>query len=633
MLSVEGPWARVGRAARPYLRERRRDLLRLAGWSLVESAQTFASGYALARALDAGFLAGHTGTGLAWLGGAALAALPAGPAQSGVFRGLAALVEPLRDGLVRRAVAGALGAALRGELPERARTAAVSRVTHQSEIARDGWAGLVLSLRSFVFTTAGALAGLAALAPPLLLVLLPPLLLGLVLFLLTLVPTASRQRALLGADEEYAALAGHAASGLRDLAATGGSALVAVHAARVAARQADAARSLARWSAVRVLALALAGRVPPLLLFVAAPWLLRRGLTPGELVGALAYLSQALLPALQSLMTALGTAGGRLLVVLDRFAVPPPPLPAPPRRPTARTPAPRGPLLALRGVSYAYGPGARPVLDRLDLVLDPGERLAVIGPSGAGKSTLAALLAGVRAPTDGQVLWHGRPPGDADPGLFRTLAPQQAYLPAGTLREAVAYLRADADEAALAAAARAIGLEAVLAAVGGWDAPVRPDRLSPAERQLVALARAWLSPAPLLVLDEATSHLDPHAELRAERALAARPATTLVLVAHRPATAARATRVLLLDGARTDCGTPGELAARSALFRELTGAFAPPASQPAGLLGQPDGVQPVARAGLADRGREVVADGAGREVQTPRYPGHRLALGGESEDA
>ncbi|SCF47612.1 ATP-binding cassette, subfamily C, partial [Streptomyces sp. LcepLS] len=150
---------------------------------------------------------------------------------------------------------------------------------------------------------------------------------------------------------------------------------------------------------------------------------------------------------------------------------------------------------------------------------------------------------------------------------------------------------------------------------------------------LVALARAWLSPAPLLVLDEATSHLDPHAELRAERALAARPATTLVLVAHRPATAARATRVLLLDGARTDCGTPGELAARSALFRELTGAFAPPASQPAGLLGQPDGVQPVARAGLADRGREVVADGAGREVQAPRYPGHRLALGGESEDA
>ncbi len=633
MLRPHGPWARVGRAARPYLRERRRDLARLAGWSLVESVQTFAGGYALARALDAGFLAGRTGTGLAWLGLAALAALPAGPAQSGVFRGLAALVEPLRDGLVRRAVAGALGAALRGELPERARTAAVSRVTHQSEIARDGWAGLVLSLRSFVFTTAGALAGLAALAPPLLLVLLPPLLLGLALFLATLGPTAARQRALLAADEEYAALAGHAASGLRDLAATGGSALVAAHAARVAAAEADAARALARWSAVRVLALALAGRVPPLLLLVAAPWLLRRGLTPGELVGALAYLSQALLPALQSLMTALGTAGGRLLVVLDRFAVPPAPLPAPPE-PAAAPPRVRpGPLLELRGVSYAYGAGARPVLDGLDLVLDPGERLAVIGPSGAGKSTFAALVAGVRAPTSGQVLWHGRPPGDTDPALFRTLAPQQAYLPAGTLREAVTYLSPHADDTALAAAARAAGLEAVVRAVGGWDAPVPPGRLSPGERQRVALARAWLSPAPLLVLDEATSHLDPQAELRVERALSARPGTTLVLVAHRPATAARATRVLLLDGARTDCGTPGELAARSALFRELTGAFTPAVSQPAGLLGEPDGVQPVARAGLADGRREVVADRSGGEVQVPGDRGHRLALGGEPEDA
>lgn len=163
---------RVGREARPFLRARTGVVLRLAGWSLLEFAQTFFGGFGVARALDDGFLAGRPTTGLLWLAVAAVAVLPSVPAARGVFGRLADLVEPLRDGLVRRAVSRALSGALdrSGDVSTRS----LSQVTHQSEIARDGWAGLVLTLRSFVFTVAGAVTGLLALSPALLLIVLPP---------------------------------------------------------------------------------------------------------------------------------------------------------------------------------------------------------------------------------------------------------------------------------------------------------------------------------------------------------------------------------------------------------------------------------------------------------------------------
>ncbi|MFE3651431.1 hypothetical protein ACFXO2_27070, partial [Streptomyces sp. NPDC059152] len=92
-----------------FLRARPRALLVMAGWSVLESGHTFLSGYAVAHALDAGFLAGRTGTGLAWLAVAAVAVVLGGTAGRGVFRGLAELVEPLRDRLVHGVVTAALG--------------------------------------------------------------------------------------------------------------------------------------------------------------------------------------------------------------------------------------------------------------------------------------------------------------------------------------------------------------------------------------------------------------------------------------------------------------------------------------------------------------------------------------------
>ncbi|MER7761422.1 ABC transporter ATP-binding protein [Streptomyces sp. NPDC097619] len=591
--------------ARRFLRGRGRTLARLGGWSLLESAQAFLGGYGVARALDDGFLAGRTGTGLLWLGLAAAAALLGGAALRGVFGALADLVEPLRDGLVRRAVNRALDAAVAD--PARVDARAVSRVTQQCEMARDSFAGLVLTARSFLFTAAGALLGLAALAPLLLAVVLPPLLLGLGLFMATLAPMARVQRAFLDADEELSAGTATVAAGLRDIAACGGRERAGADVLAAVAAAERHSRTLARWASVRTLALGLAGRSPVAALLAATPWLLDSGLTAGTLVGALTYLMQSLLPALHQLMTALGAAGTRLLVVLERFCAPGPalpggatPEPVPTTGPTAGHPvvghpttgqpaavtattgraAVEVPAAELRAVRFAYGPRARPVLEGLDLGIRSGEHLAVVGPSGAGKSTLAALLAGVLAPGAGSVLVAGTParrPGRGGPGGTgygpdprRTLLPQQAYVFTGTVRENLLHFHPEAGDAEVERSVEALGAGGLVARLGGPDAPLEPARLSQGERQLLALTAAHLSPAPLLLLDEATCHLDPDTEARAERALAARPGT-LVVVAHRISSAARADRVLVLDGTTAVCGTHEELPARSPLYRELVG--------------------------------------------------------------
>ncbi|MFI6581273.1 ATP-binding cassette domain-containing protein [Embleya sp. NPDC050493] len=567
---MSGGRSRVPALARRFLARRRTALLRLAGWSLLESAQTFLGGYGVAMALDHGFLAGHAGIGLAWLAVAAVAIVLGGAATGGIFRGLADLVEPLRDGLVRRVATGALVEAI--EAPARAAdSAVVSRLTNQCEIARDSFAGLVLVARSFVFTALGALIGLAALAPELLVVVVPPLVLGLALFLATLAPMASRQRAFLDADEALSTRLGTVATGLRDVLAGGARDSVAAHTHALIDAEARAARSLARWAGARAIALAVAGQLPVLLLLVTAPWLLDRGLTAGALLGALTYLTQALLPALHTLMHALGAAGTRLLVVLDRLTSGPAAGPAAARHVAGTTGGP--PRVRMHRVTFAYGPNAEPVLRDLDLIVEPGEHLVVVGPSGIGKSTLAAVVAGVLAPDGGEVHVDGRPvrPVGGDPSRLRVLIPQQAYVFTGSVRENLLYLCPDgATTSALTASADAVGLLPLIDRLGGLDAPVDPASLSQGERQLIALARAHLSPAPLVLLDEATCHLDPVAERRAELAFAERPGT-LIVVAHRISSARRADRVLVLDGVHAMCGTHRELLDRSSLYRDLVG--------------------------------------------------------------
>ncbi|MFD6415776.1 ATP-binding cassette domain-containing protein [Streptomyces sp. NPDC060194] len=601
-----GAVRRLARHGRRFLRARRRAVGALALWSALEAAQTFLGGYAVARALDDGFLAGSPGTGLLWLAAAAAATLLGRLVVRGVFAALADLVEPLRDGLVRRTVRRALTAALAD--PARAGdTAAVSRLTGQTEIARDGFAGLVLTLRSFAATAVGALAGLGALAPELLPFVLLPLVTGLLLFLATLRPMAACQRRCLDADEALAAEAGRLAEGLRDLVACGAVDRAERGAGALITAQADAGTALARWAAVRTAALGVAAHLPVLSVLLGAPWLLRQGLTAGALVGALTYLTQAMLPAVSALLAALGSAGTRLVVVLDRlmgpdetgpdatrpdergrdatgpderghgkarpFALPhaaPSPTPAASPAPTAAPPAYD---VELRGVTFGYGP--RPVVEACDFRLAEGEHLAVVGPSGVGKSTFAGLLAGLLAPRSGEVRLGGRPLTATDASAAartRVLVPQEAYVFGGTLRENLTYLAPAASPEAVSGVVEAMGLHRLVDRLGGLDAELAPPALSPAERQLIAVGRACLSPAPLLILDEATCHLDPEAERRAELTLARRPGS-LVVVAHRLGSARRAGRVLVMDGVRPVHGTHAELLATSPLYRDLAGVW------------------------------------------------------------
>ena len=240
-------------------------------------------------------------------------------------------------------------------------------------------------------------------------------------------------------------------------------------------------------------------------------------------------------------------------------------------------PYPHESVLELRGVRFAYGHHADPVIRDLDLLVPDGDHLAVVGPSGVGKSTLAGLMAGLLEPQTGHVLLSGvelrRWDGD-ELARRRVLIPQEAYVFAGTVEENLTYLREDATVVEIEQAIDAVGARELVERLGGYHAEVDPAALSAGERQLITLARAYLSTARWVILDEATCHLDPAADARVERAFAQRPGT-LVVIAHRISSALHARRILVLDGTRALLGTHQELMDCSALYRDLVGHWQP----------------------------------------------------------
>ncbi|MEH0972360.1 ABC transporter ATP-binding protein [Micromonospora sp. CPCC 205546] len=271
--------------------------------------------------------------------------------------------------------------------------------------------------------------------------------------------------------------------------------------------------------------------------------------------------------SLQSATAALEKLAG---VLDERPAV------AEPARPV---PLPTGPgrgAVTFRAVTFGYRPDA-PILAGLDLTVPAGQTVALVGATGAGKSTVAKLLARFHDPGSGAVALDGvdlREIADAELRRAVVLVTQETHLFGGTVAENIRFGRPDADDAAVEAAARAIGAHDFIAALpDGYATEVqrRGGRLSAGQRQLVAFARAFLADPAVLILDEATSSLDVPTERLVQHALGTILADrTALVIAHRLSTVETADRVLVLDAGRiVEDGPPARLAVAGGRYAAL----------------------------------------------------------------
>jgi len=237
--------------------------------------------------------------------------------------------------------------------------------------------------------------------------------------------------------------------------------------------------------------------------------------------------------------------------------------------------------LAVRAVTFTYASGSSPALEGVDLVVRDGERIALVGPTGAGKSTLAKLMARLYDPTQGSVTYGGMDLRQATHASLRqriVVVPQEGFLFNGTIRDNVRLARIESSDAEVEEALQRLGVFAHFDRLPeGLDTEVRErgTRLSAGERQLVALGRAALVDPAVLVLDEATSNLDPGTEAEVEAALEKlMQGRTTIVVAHRLTTVQRADRIVVVDKSRiAEVGTHAELVARGGKYAALARAW------------------------------------------------------------
>ncbi len=230
----------------------------------------------------------------------------------------------------------------------------------------------------------------------------------------------------------------------------------------------------------------------------------------------------------------------------------------------------------IEDVGFAYGDGPK-VLDSIDLHIAAGERIAFVGPTGAGKSTLAKLVARFYDPTSGTIRVDDIDLRTVSWGSLRSeivVVPQEGFLFAGSIMDNIKVARPAATDDEVTAAVAMIGASEIFDRLPdglATEVQERGSRLSAGEKQVVSLARAALADPAILILDEATSSVDPGTEALVESAMdTLMRSRTVIVIAHRLSTAARCDRVAVIAGGRlVEVGRHDELVDRDGHYTEL----------------------------------------------------------------
>lgn len=308
------------------------------------------------------------------------------------------------------------------------------------------------------------------------------------------------------------------------------------------------------------------------------------GLTVGLVVAFVEYVNRFFIPvkdlsAKYAVMQSAMAATERIVSLLDTDE------PDAPARESTNTEPPSETLegdvvIAYENVEFSYKAG-EPILRNVSLSVDRGETVAVVGATGSGKSTLIRLLSRLYEPTGGKITFHGRNILDWDPADLRariTVVSQDAFLFAGTVAENIRLGAQGSSTVEVEAALRDVGAESLLNReknVEEMKVIERATNYSAGEKQLIAFARALRRNPEILILDEATAHVDPDAEAQIEKGLAAlmQGRTTLV-IAHRLSTIRRADRIIVMaNGVIAECGTREELLEKNAIYARLERSF------------------------------------------------------------